>query len=214
MGASASVVVEQLWMRGTVECQLTSMNQHLFNSEQSTEDGDSMTQPTREEVQESSSADKGSFQKMKYNYILNNLRVLENGICGKENEVRFSVVDENETVIRQGVHAISDSGNVTTVSTKPSTPQRHPAPTITSSASKSPPRSNPPTTEISRQKPNSPEVIVIDDSSSDEEHKSQANESDREDDIRVPSLKIRRRTGPVKQEPVYIEIKDEETESE
>ncbi|KAH7481863.1 F-box protein [Phytophthora ramorum] len=214
MGASASVVVEQLWMRGTVECQLTSMNQHLFNSEQSTEDGDSMTQPTREEVQESSSADKGSFQKMKYNYILNNLRVLENGICGKENEVRFSVVDENETVIRHGVHAISDSGNVTTVSTKPSTAQRCPAPTITSSASKSPPRSNPPTTEISRQKPNAPEVIVIDDSSSDEEHKSQANESDREDDIRVPSLKTRRRTGPVKQEPVYIEIKDEETESE
>ncbi|KAE9183262.1 hypothetical protein PF005_g22159 [Phytophthora fragariae] len=116
MGARRSVVVEQLWMRGTVECQLTSTNQQLFKSEHSIEDRESsQRQPTREEVQEASSADKSSFQQLKMNYILNNLRVLGDDIVGKDGEVRFSVRDESETIIRQGVHTISDSGKITTV---------------------------------------------------------------------------------------------------
>ncbi|GMF09840.1 unnamed protein product [Phytophthora lilii] len=61
---------------------------HLFKSEQPSEERESMQQqPTRDEVQGASSADKNSFQ-----HILNNLRVLPNDAVGKDGEVRFSVM--------------------------------------------------------------------------------------------------------------------------
>ncbi|OWZ17619.1 hypothetical protein PHMEG_0008416 [Phytophthora megakarya] len=210
MGAKHSVVVEQLWMRGTVECQLTS-NGQLFKSEEANEDREStQSQPTREEVQDASSADKNSFQQMKINYILSNLRVLNDDMCGKDGEVRFAVMDEVERTIRQGVHSISESGNVTTMSTMQTPSHEH-----TGSATAVPPVSphrNTAATGVNRnarnfKKPMSPDVIVIDGSSSDE-HKS---DSDSEDNVKIPP---RQHSIHVKEEPDYIEIMDEDTESE
>ncbi|KAG2779209.1 hypothetical protein PC116_g6833 [Phytophthora cactorum] len=213
MGATHSVVVEQLWMRGTVECQLTSMNQQLFKRERSGEDRESgQHRPTREEVQEASSAGKSDFQAMKMSYLLNNLRVLPDDVAGKDGEVRFSVLDESEAIIRQGVHTISDSGRLTTVSTMPTSPKKRvmAGSTISSvspqqtaeSAREAAPR------VAAKKAKYPPEIIEIDDSSSDEEHKT---ESDSEDDVRVP---LRLQLNQVKQEPEYIEIKDEDTESD
>lgn len=210
MGATHSVVVEQLWMRGTVECQLTSVNQQLFEGEGPEEDCETgQHQPTREEVQEASSTGKSNFQAMKMSYLLNNLRVLPDDVAAKDGEVRFSVLDENEAAIRQGVHTISESGDVTTVSTMPISPKECTVAsafinlkTTTTSTRQAAPR-------ITARKPDyPPDIIVIDDSSSDEEHKS---ESDGEDEVRVP---LRRHFNRVKQEPEFIEIKDEDTESE
>ncbi|POM63649.1 Hypothetical protein PHPALM_20919 [Phytophthora palmivora] len=227
MGARHSVVVEQLWMRGTVECQLTSSNKQLFKSERSVEDSGSVQkQPTREEVQEASSADKSSFQQLKINYILSNLRMLGGEMAGKDSEVRFSVLDESERTIRQGVHTISESGDVTTVST-----MRTPSESVTSGTRVRPTHpqscavSTTGTSRRPKRKPTFAEVIVIDDSSSDEEHKK---ENDSEDEFRVPrqhfsrvkqestnedtgAVKAAQQTIRVKQEPIYI---DEDTESE
>ncbi|KAG7391808.1 hypothetical protein PHYPSEUDO_003428 [Phytophthora pseudosyringae] len=211
MGARHSVVVEQLWMRGTVECQLTSVNKQLFKGERSAEDRASgqQQQPTREEVQEASSAGKSNFQHMKSSYLLNNLRVLADDVGGKDGDVRFSVLDESEAIIRQGVHTISESGDVTTVSTTPNPP-------TTTRSAVTLPRVTPLSTtqdapRITRQNPKPPpKIIMIDDSSSDEEVCK--SKSDSEDDVRVP---LRHKFNRVKEEPVHIEIKDEEdTESE
>ncbi|ETL90645.1 hypothetical protein L917_10714 [Phytophthora nicotianae] len=212
MGATHSVVVEQLWMRGTVECQLASVNQQLFKREASGEDSETRQgQPTREEVQEASSAGKNNFQAMKMSYLLNNLRILPDDVAAKDGEVRYSVLDENEAIIRKGVHTISESGDVTTVSTMPTSPKQRVVAVASSLAT--PQESTMSTREAAprvtaKKTKYSPEIIVIDDSSSDEEHKS---ESDSEDDVRVP---LRLHFSRVKQVPEYIEIKDEDTESE
>ncbi|KAG6973411.1 hypothetical protein JG688_00003551 [Phytophthora aleatoria] len=77
MGATQSLVVEQLFVDGTVECQLKSVNQQLFKRERSIVDSENgQLQPTREEVQEASSVGKNNFQAMKISYLLNTLRVL------------------------------------------------------------------------------------------------------------------------------------------
>jgi SNF2 family DNA or RNA helicase len=228
MGASHSVVVEQLWIRGTVECQLTSANQQLFSSEHVSEDTESAQQhATREEVQEAASTDKSSFQQMKLHYILTNLRTLSDKMAGGDSEVRFFVRDESEAVIRQGVHTISESGDVTTVSTMPAPPQPPAISPAVTPAPASPARSSSSAGEsvvprraprAARRTPGSPEVIVIDDSSEEEEHKS---ESDSEDEWQptthrlIPQVKQESvKQEPVKQEPVYIEILDDDTESE
>lgn len=173
------------------------------------------------------------------NYILNSLRVLRDDVVGKDGEVRFSVRDESETIIRQGVHTISDSGEITTVSTLLNLPPR-PAAAASKRPSVSPQQGSPSTTRasrIARQKPDTPEVIVIDDSSDDERssgYDSDTEEKSEENAHVIPICKPQQNAvGPVKQEPVsiknepvvlmrkhakqepeYIEIKDEDTESE
>ncbi|KAG3098076.1 hypothetical protein PI125_g15477 [Phytophthora idaei] len=63
MGATQSLVVEQLFVDGTVERQLTSVNQQLFKRERSIVDSENgQLQPTREEVQEASSVGKNIFR--------------------------------------------------------------------------------------------------------------------------------------------------------
>ncbi|GMF63743.1 unnamed protein product [Phytophthora fragariaefolia] len=220
MGASRSVVVEQLWMRGTVECQLTATNQQLFKNETAIDrDQGVHNGPTREEVQEASSADKSSFQQMKMNYILNNLRVLSPNVVGKDGEVRFCVRNESEAIIRQGIHTISDSGEINTVLDMPNPPQRSQVSTAYTrfQGASQRPRSPAETTPSQRKRSGPPEVIVIDDSIDSSEGGD--NDSDSEE-IReesapvIPVQKPQQNEALVKQEPAYIEIMNEETESE
>ncbi|KAG1699707.1 hypothetical protein DVH05_012599 [Phytophthora capsici] len=103
MGARHSVVVEQLWIKGTVECQLTSVSENLFKRERCIDGGENEQQQlTREEVQEASSAGNSNFQQMKVSYLLNNLRVLD-GDVGGEGEVRFSVLNESEAIVKNSL---------------------------------------------------------------------------------------------------------------
>ncbi|KAK1948543.1 putative SWI/SNF-related [Phytophthora citrophthora] len=201
MGARHSVVVEQLWIKGTVECQLTSVSENLFKRERCIEGGENEQQKlTREEVQEASSASNSNFQQMKVSYLLNNLRVLDDEVGGEESEVRFSVLDENEAIVHQGMCIISDTGTVTTGSfiPKPSKESVAAAESLSHLLIH----------KLNQESRNLPaEIIVIDNSSDEEEHKS---DSGKEDDARIPS---HHHFARVKQEPAYIEL-DEGTDSE
>ncbi|KAG7399247.1 hypothetical protein PHYBOEH_009286 [Phytophthora boehmeriae] len=210
MGANQSVVVEQLWMKGSVECEsMQGVSQDEFEGTTSTESR--QQQPTRGEVQEASSADKSSFQQVRVNFVLSNLRVLGEDVVAKDGEVCFSVQDEVTAIIRQGVHVISEEGGVTTVSTMPVPP---------------PPQLEPPAALPSAH--DSPEIIEINDSSPSDieyDYGSDAIESD-EEDKRARMSGLRDNTCGVKVEDassrlssthekqVYIEISGEETESE
>lgn len=238
MGAHHSVVVEQLWTEGSVECQtMARIGQQRERASGSTNDArtGSQHQPTRGEVIEASSADKSSFQQIRLNYILNNLRVLRKEVAAKDGEVRFTVFNEDGATIRRGIHTISESGEVTTTSiTEEPVPEPLAVSTTDGSATPEPDPINPPQTGS--------HITVIEDSSSESDaaneaddevgddneyaYESEGNQSDGDEENAAvpepapempPTLEIKAEhmeTTSVQQNNECIYIDDDETESE
>lgn len=114
IGATGPVVVEQLWMKGSIEVQQGSAISRAGAVDDS----------TRERIEQESMdvGDRNSFYRLKANYILSNLRMLESDVVSPDGEVRFAVLDEVDAIIRQGIYTLSESGQLETISTMPRPP--------------------------------------------------------------------------------------------
>ncbi|KAK1930745.1 F-box protein [Phytophthora citrophthora] len=108
VGANHSVTVEKLWMKGSVESQLTSM---IDDEEEKLCVDDLDEPPTREEVLEASSTNKESFPGMKVEFLLRNMHFLDE--APQDNKLRFTVftegADKEKIAVRRGVVTIADS---------------------------------------------------------------------------------------------------------
>ncbi|RLN84045.1 hypothetical protein BBJ28_00008221 [Nothophytophthora sp. Chile5] len=239
MGASQAVVVEQLWMRGSVESQMlkpheTEQQQQAEQNEMkpqvpttstrvpshelgspgrspkkpNTGGGKMFNSPTRKrkrhrsapgDARKPSKGNKGSFLQRKLDYVLNNLRLLEENLVAEAGQVRFFVVDEHEEVIRQAIHVMPNRGaHGFTFSTAPGHP-----PALGSGDMRPPPQSTarptvnrtvtfateasstPASSTLKPRRPDPVGIIVIDSSSSDD---GDGDDSDSEDDIMATRL--------------------------
>uniref|UniRef100_A0AAV1T4R0 Uncharacterized protein n=1 Tax=Peronospora matthiolae TaxID=2874970 RepID=A0AAV1T4R0_9STRA len=134
MGAQQAVVVEQLWMRGSVESEMAKMNEL---DERHTSDPPRVMHRlgppvrTRKRLRVGGKAllnvagtkrrkrnrrgdakkvpidNKSSFLQRKLDYVLRHLRLLENNAVAEPGQVRFSVVDEKAGVtVRQAIQTV------------------------------------------------------------------------------------------------------------
>ncbi|KAG7391797.1 hypothetical protein PHYPSEUDO_003417 [Phytophthora pseudosyringae] len=134
MGAQQAVVVEQLWMRGSVESEMakadeldennavdpprivpdlgpptrTRKRRHTGGNALLNVAGKKKRKRNRKgDAKKVPTGNKSSLLQRKLDYVLNHLRLLESNVVAEPRQVRFSVVDEkNGATIRQAVHVI------------------------------------------------------------------------------------------------------------
>lgn len=143
MGAQQAVVVEQLWMRGTVESEMAKVNEldereasppriihdlglPVRTRKRRRTGGNALLNVAgkkkfkrnrRGAAKRVPTGNKSSFLQRKLDYVLNHLRLLESNVVAEPRQVRFFVVDEKEgTRIRQAIHMIQNPESLTITS--------------------------------------------------------------------------------------------------
>ncbi|KAJ8514173.1 hypothetical protein ON010_g18712 [Phytophthora cinnamomi] len=142
MGAEQAVVVEQLWMRGSVESDMAKVNELSEDDITPPRIVHDLGPPVRKLKRKHSSGDallnvagkkkrkrdrddevakvpenKRGFLQRKLDYVLNHLKLLDEDIAAPSRQVRFSVVDDKAgTTIRQAIHMIPDTASSTLTS--------------------------------------------------------------------------------------------------
>lgn len=151
MGAEQAVVIERLWMRGSVESDMAKVNELSENEPDPPRVVHDLGPPARKFKRKHTGGDdtllnvagkkkhkhdrndevakvpgnKSKFLQRKLDYVLNHLKLLDESIAAPPRQVRFSVIDEKTgTTIRQAIHTILSSDDpALTTSTNSSKPQ-------------------------------------------------------------------------------------------
>ncbi|RLN72748.1 hypothetical protein BBJ28_00016670 [Nothophytophthora sp. Chile5] len=134
MGAKQAVVVEQLWMRGSVESQMVTMNSSDAVAPSGPPPVRALGPPARsrkrrrnvllnvagnarkrrrsgsKQARKVPSGNKSDFLQCKLEYALNHLRLLDKSTVANRGQVRFSVVNEHDGVIRRAIHTARGPG--------------------------------------------------------------------------------------------------------
>jgi SNF2 family DNA or RNA helicase len=136
MGANQAVVVEQLWMRGSVESEMAKVNELDEGEEAPPREIHDLAPPVRTRKRQHTGGNtllnvagkkkrkrnrrgdstevltrnKSEFIQRKLDYVLNHLRLLDRSLAAEPGEVRFSVVDESDgTTIHQATDMVRSS---------------------------------------------------------------------------------------------------------
>ncbi|ETN07421.1 hypothetical protein PPTG_13330 [Phytophthora nicotianae INRA-310] len=153
MGAQQAVVVEQLWMKGSVESEMAKVNEPDENdvdpprivhdpgppartrkrrrsggSALLNVAGKKKWKRNRGDAKRVPTGNKSSYLQRKLDYVLNHLRLLESNVVAESRQVRFVVVDEESGATnRQAIHTIPNSeAPVTTSSSASCQPRNRP----------------------------------------------------------------------------------------
>ncbi|GMF46253.1 unnamed protein product [Phytophthora fragariaefolia] len=131
MGAEQAVVVEKLWMRGSVESEMANVNELSENDYIPPRTVHDLGPPARKLKRKHTPSDglldvagnkkrkcdhsdeakvpenKSCFLQRKLDYVLNHLKIHNESVVAAPRQVRFSVVDEkNGSIIRQAIHTM------------------------------------------------------------------------------------------------------------
>lgn len=129
MGATQSVVIEQLVMRDSIETVMRTMNErglediikeeekedrrieHILAAKASTSSANtastssgSKKRKRNDERTETPKDSKTSALQHRLHYVLNNLRLVHQNVCAEPGQVRFCVMNSDKQLIRRGIH--------------------------------------------------------------------------------------------------------------